>query len=456
MEKLMQFVWAHRLWDTSPMVTADGRRVRIINPGVLNENAGPDFFNASIQIGDQRWYGNIEIHVRASDWYRHGHQNDHAYDSVILHVVQVADAEVRRPDGSVIPQITVKCTPEAAARCNTLMLSSQGSLPCYDTIRSIPSIYHTEWLTALAFERLYNKSQRIIDLLKITDGDWEAAAYITLARALGFGLNAEPFETLAKNLPLKFLNRHRDSLIITEALIFGQAGMIPEPTEGEDTYITEIRREYEFMARKFTLHRPPIVWKLSRTRPQNFPHRRLALLAMKIHTGFAIIARLDDLTTALQIRREQSFHDTRIYYPHIAGPETSETPSIEEIRREFDIHLQGYWATHYTFSGTSANSPRALSRSSLDRLLINVAIPLMMARATVRGDVALINAIPETLRQFAAEDNRDVRLFTQAGIACRDAFDSQALIELRREYCEKHKCLFCRFGHRMLSREIVR
>lgn len=455
MEKLMQFVWQHRLWDYTPLRTSDGKRVRIIHPGTLNSDSGPDFFNASIEIDGQRWAGNVEIHVRASDWFRHGHDRDRAYDSVILHVVQIDDTQVKRPDGSIIPQTTVKCSAQAAARCNMLTSGAAAGLPCAKTIASLEKIYHTEWLTALAIERLYAKSDRILDLVRFTEGDWEAAAYITLSRSLGFGLNAEPFEVLAKNLPLKFLNRHRDELVTMEALVFGQAGMIPAPANDEDGYITRLRQEYNFMAHKFSLHPLPLQWKLSRTRPQNFPHRRLALLAEKIHRGFSLIGRLDDIIADLYRRREKSFMETRCYYPHIPEPVTPQFPSLQEIREEFDIRLTGFWATRYTF-GTSGKgaSPRALTDSSIDRLVINVAIPLMLARSTARGDVATMRLIPELLRSFRAEDNKDVRLFTCAGMECRDAFDSQAMIQLRREYCEKNKCIYCRFGHRMLASEI--
>lgn len=457
MEKLMQFVWQHRLWDYTPLFTSDGKRVRIIHPGTLNCDSGPDFFNASIEIDGQRWAGNIEIHDRASDWFRHGHDRDHAYDSVILHVVRIDDTPVRRPDGEVIPQVTVKCTARAAARCNMLMSGASSSLPCASTIASLEKIFHTEWLTALAIERLYNKSDRILRLVEQNEGDWEAAAYITLSRALGFGLNAEPFEVLAKNLPLKFLNRHRDELITMEALVFGQAGIIPPPSPDEDGYVTRLRQEYLFMARKFNLHPIPLQWKLSRTRPQNFPHRRLAILAEKIHRGFHLIGHLDDIIAEHCREREKSLMETGFYYPHIQEPAAPDLPSLKGIREEFDIRLTGFWATRYTFAASGRGaSPRALTESSIDKLVINVAIPLMLARATSRGDVSTMHLIPELLRGFKAEDNKDVRLFASAGISCCDAFDSQALIELRREYCEKNKCIYCRFGHRMLSYEIQR
>lgn len=423
----MQFVWQHRLGVDTNTLTADGRRVRIIDQGRLNTDAGPDFFNASVQIGDETWAGNVEIHVRASDWYRHHHDTDPAYDSVILHVVQHDDAPVYRKNGTVIPQMVMHCSPDAAKRCNMLLNHAPTTLPCVNTIKSLPHIYHTDWLTALAMERLYKKSTRILDIVAQTGGHWEGAAYVTLARGLGFGLNSEPFETLAKNLPLKFLNRHHDELQTVEALLFGQAKLIPDPSDGENTYATRLRMEFDFMARKFGLSPVPLSWKMARTRPQNFPHRRLALLAQMIHQGFYLVGKLDDART------------------------------IDDMRGLFNVELTGFWTNNYTFAGKGGGcTPRALSRASIDTLIINVAIPLLHARATSRGDLDGMSRCAELLEQLGSEENSIVRLFAEAGVESNDAFTSQALIELRREYCEKKKCIYCRFGHRMLSAEIRR
>ncbi len=423
----MQFVWQHRLGVDTNTLTADGRRVRIIDQGRLNTDAGPDFFNASVQIGDETWAGNVEIHVRASDWYRHHHDTDPAYDSVILHVVQHDDAPVYRKNGTVIPQMVMHCSPDAAKRCNMLLNHAPTTLPCVNTIKSLPHLYHTDWLTALAMERLYKKSTRILDIVAQTGGHWEGAAYVTLARGLGFGLNSEPFETLAKNLPLKFLNRHHDELQTVEALLFGQAKLIPDPSDGENTYATRLRMEFDFMARKFGLSPVPLSWKMARTRPQNFPHRRLALLAQMIHQGFYLVGKLDDART------------------------------IDDMRGLFNVELTGFWTNNYTFAGKGGGcTPRALSRASIDTLIINVAIPLLHARATSRGDLDGMSRCAELLEQLGSEENSIVRLFAEAGVESTDAFTSQALIELRREYCEKKKCIYCRFGHRMLSAEIRR
>lgn len=426
MEKLMHFVWHHRLGLRGDLRTVDGRRVRVLDQGTLNNDAGPDFFNASIEIDGQCWAGNVEMHVRASDWYNHRHHLDRAYDSVILHVVLHDDREVRRPDGSVIPQMVIRCSAEAAARCNTLTEQAAWDLPCRDTLAAIPSIYVTDWLTALAFERLLTKSERLRDEVESADGSWSQGAYRLLARGLGFGLNAQPFEQLARSLPLEILRRHSDDHTLCEAMVIGQAGLIPSPAPGEDPYITLLRQNYLFMAKKFGLRCTNPAWKMGRTRPQNLPYRRLAYLAQFTCYSSGFIDLLENART------------------------------LDDMRDVFDHPLLGFWASHFTFSPGAARerSARAVSRSSIDRLIINVALPLLHARAVWRGDIDAASAVIERLESLPPEDNAITRLFATAGMKNDNAFISQALIQLRREYCERKKCLYCRFGHRMLSAEI--
>ncbi len=421
----MQFVWQHRLGLIRDGATTDGRPLRVIDPGRLNTDAGPDFFNASVKIGDETWHGNVEMHVRTSDWHRHGHSADRAYDSVVLHVVAVDDDCVRRPDGSVIPQAVMDIGSGARERYMAMGRGADTGLPCATGLKTIPGIYITDWLTALAVERVFSKSERVAAIAEATGGNWEEAAYITFARALGFGLNSEPFELTARSLPLNTLLKHRDNPLAVEAMIFGQAGLIPDPAIDEDPYVEALRQEYRFMAAKFSLHSPKPQWKLARTRPQNLPHRRLALLARKVADGFGLMG---DLAAA---------------------------GSVERVRDLFSVAPEGFWATHFTFAPSQAETfPAALGRQAVDSLIINVAVPLLHARAASRGDDAAMERALDLLASLPPEDNSLVRLFTEAGIPCGDAFASQALVELRREYCEKKKCVYCRFGRRLLAKSI--
>lgn len=422
----MQYVWQHRLWRPAGMSTVDGRAVRIIDPGLLNTGAGPDFFNAKVSIGGEMWVGNVEIHYRASDWRRHGHDNDPAYDSVILHVVDKDDMPVRRSDGQIIPQMRMPCSPALSQNCSELMEASPLSLPCASEIASMPSVYLTDWVTTLGYERLYRKSDHLADLARRFKGDWEEIAYVTLARAMGFGVNNDTFERLALSVPLKFLRKHGDSPLSVEALLFGQAGLLDGAPE-MDPYVGRLQNEYRFLSHKFGL-KPlsPGAWKLGRMRPWNFPHRRVATLA-------EIVVRCGRVMSSLLT---------------IDGE--------EKAAGFFNFGLSGYWERHYRFGAPSPRVEKAVSVSSARLLMINAVVPLLHAYATSRGDDRLRDRAVDILQQLKPENNAIVTMFTQAGIPCRDAFTSQALIQLRREYCQQRKCLYCRIGHRMLSARAYR
>lgn len=416
----MQYIWQHRLWLQQDMHTVDGRVVQVIDVGQLNTDAGPDFFNAKIKIDGEMWVGNVEIHVKASDWYRHHHDSDKAYDSVILHVVEKDDVPVKRSNGEIIPQLRMPCSSDFHQRYSRLVGSSGSELPCGDEISAMPSIYVADWIATLAHERLYRKVEHIKELLDRYNGDWEEVCYVIMARCMGFGVNSDAFEQLALSLPLRFMGKHSDSLLSIEALLFGQSGLLEEaPVDG---YVKSLKTEYDFLAHKFSLSRNGnIRWKMARMRPTNFPHRRIALLAEMIYGGFSMMSKMVAATTE------------------------------NEARELFDVELSGYWARHYTFGNEAPHELKALSRASINVILINVYVPLVYAYGMVRGDEQLCDRAVSVLQSLPSENNVIIDLFKRAGVDSKDAFSSQALIQLRREYCEKHKCLYCRIGHRMLS-----
>ncbi len=432
MEKLMQYVWQHGLWIPGDLRTVDGRRVSIIDRGWLNTDAGPDFFNAKIDIDGHIWAGNIEIHVSASDWHRHGHDGDPAYDSVILHVVGSDDCRVRRSNGEEIPQILMPCAPDFSERYNAMVFNSARTPACAAEIGSLPSIYISDWLTALAHTRLQRKAAKVRQLVDENHGNWRAAIYITLARALGFGVNSDAFEHLASLVPLKSLMKHADAPDAVEGLLFGQAGLIPEqgalgaPDSVDELYAANLRREYSFMVLKFGIKPPasPPAWRMARMRPQNFPHRRIATLASLIMPSFEVGYRL------LNLRTE------------------------DEARSLFDVTLKGYWSHHYAFGSPASGSPRALGDGAVSTLIINVVAPVQYAYAEMYADEAMRERAVDMLYAMKPESNSIIRMFTAAGIPCRSALEGQALIELRRNYCELRKCLYCRIGHRMLAMKI--
>ena len=420
MEQLMQYVWQHRLWRSAEMHTNDGRRVRVIDPGLLNTDSGPDFFNAKVEIDGQMWVGNVEIHVRASDWRRHHHDTNRAYDSVILHVVEKDDAPVRRSNGERIPQMVLEVSPRFSERYGALV-GSRVQLPCAPSIPSLPHITVTEWIERLAFERLHRKVERTHSLLDLYHGSWEDVCYVTLARALGFGINNEAFERLARRTPLRLLGKHSDSLLQVEALLMGQAGLL-DSVDHSDPYCSQLLREYHFLADKFGLKPMEAEsWKLFRIRPQNFPYRRIAMLAHYVHGGFNLMARI------------------------------TEAKGEKEMREIFTVDLEGYWSRHFSFGSEQAKPSPALGHSSIDVVLINVVAPLLYARGEITDDYSLIDRAVNLLESLRPERNSIVATFEHAGIKAPDALTSQALIELKREYCDARKCIYCKIGHWLLS-----
>lgn len=422
MEKLMQYVWKHRLWRSEDMVTNTGKKVRVADPGLLNTDAGPDFFNAKIEIDGHMWVGNVEMHYRATDWKRHRHDSDKAYDSVILHVVAKDDAPVRRTNGELIPQLVLEVSPQFNADYASLV-SATIEVPCAEKIKQVPHLTIVEWVEGLAFERLHGKVERIHQLLDSFNGSWEDVCYVTLARNFGFGINNDAFERLARRTPLRLLGKHSDSVLQIEALLFGQAGMLDAQKPGMDSYYNQLCTEYAFLSNKFQL--TPMEkesWKLFRIRPQNFPYRRIAMLAQFIEGGFRMMNRI------------------------------LEAEGEKEMRELFEVELSGYWTKHYTFGKPNERATATLSRSSIDIILINTVAPLLYAYGELTGNYEMTDKSIKLLEDLRAENNSIVSHFVAYGIDCPDALTSQALVQLKREYCDARKCIYCKIGHHLLSK----
>ena len=418
----MQYVWKHRLWRSEDMVTNTGKKVRVVDPGLLNTDAGPDFFNAKIEIDGHMWVGNVEMHYRATDWKRHHHDSDKAYDSVILHVVAKDDAPVRRTNGELIPQLVLEVSPQFNADYASLV-GATIEVPCATKIKQVPHLTIVEWVEGLAFERLHGKVERIHQLLDNFNGSWEDVCYVTLARNFGFGINNDAFERLARRTPLRLLGKHSDSVLQIEALLFGQAGMLDAQKPGMDSYYNQLCTEYAFLSNKFQL--TPMEkesWKLFRIRPQNFPYRRIAMLAQFIEGGFRMMNRI------------------------------LEAEGEKEMRSLFEVELSGYWTKHYTFGKPNERATATLSRSSIDIILINTVAPLLYAYGELTGNYEMTDKAIKLLEDLRAESNSIVSHFVAYGIDCPDALTSQALVQLKREYCDARKCIYCKIGHHLLSK----
>lgn len=427
MEEIFQLLWSHRMLGL-PLTLVSGERVRVIDPGILNRDSGPDFFNAKVSIGGRLWAGNVEIHLRASDWHRHGHGSDPAYDNVILHVVSVSDTVISRSDGSTLPQMEVSL-PQNFYHTFGYLTSNVPEIRCAPHFASLTPLRVTDWLESLAVERLQQKAARVEETLRTLHGDWNSTCFITLARGLGFGLNSLPFEMLAKSIRLNHLRRHSDNMLQMEAIFFGQAGMLDPLLYPEDVRYQLMCREYQFLARKYSMHPiPRVSWKFSKTRPQNFPYRRIALLAKAMSETPDLLQRMLD-----------------------AGAD------IDALRPLFSWHVDPYWSRRLCFGGDGQVDarPPMLSDSSINVLLVNVVSPLMYAYALLHSDQEMKETAFGLWLALPPEHNARVRDWQSLGLRPRDAAGSQALLQLRNEYCDRHDCLRCRFAHHILRTAVI-
>lgn len=419
-EKLLHYAWGHKLLPLHPLLTDEGEQVDIIDPGLLNTNAGPDFFNAKIKVGGVLWVGNVELHVRASDWYRHGHDHDATYNNVILHVCTDIDCEVRTASGRVLPQLQF-AVPQYVVNNYEELLAEQKFPPCYRVIPSVPEVVVSSWLAALTAERFESKTQRIESTLTASGGDWERTAFVTLARGFGFGINAEAFDEWGHTIDLHAAAKHRDDALQVEAIFLGQAGLLDNgivPETRRDDYFLHLQSEYNYLAHKFSLRAMDgHHWRFLRLRPQNFPYVRLA-----------------QLTTL--------FCDRRTAFSRLV-----EATDVKTLRTLLAVGVTDYWQTHYSFSGKpSTKHTKQLRDSSLDLLIINTVAPLFFAYGRHALKDELCDFALTLLETTKPEQNFITRSWAAAGIRARSAADSQALIHLRRNYCDPKDCLRCRFG----------
>lgn len=407
------------------LTDADGACIEVIDPGSLNSNSGPDFFNSKIKINGVEWIGNVEIHVKASDWRRHHHDSDPAYDSIILHVVSISDTRIYRNDGSLIPQVVITL-PEDFFKTYAALTEESPDLKCAASIHRLPPISVTDWLESLAIERIQCKAGKVRDILSGNGNDWEQTCFVMIARALGFGLNGDPFEMLARSVPLRILHHHSDNPLQIQAVLFGQAAMLDSSLHIFDEYYQLLCREYFFLARKYGLHpMRPGLWKYARTRPQNFPHRRIAFLAKACEGGFSLFSRI-----------------------------IGNVDNLDSMRNLFSWHLSGYWHTHFSFDADAHSVADTLSDSSITLIIINAIAPLVYAYGASHGDCDLAEKSLDLLADLPPENNTITRGWNLLGIKAESALRSQALIHLRKEYCDSRKCLSCRWGHSLLKKSL--
>lgn len=431
MEQLLHYVWKHKLFPLIGLRTTNNEIVEVIDTGLLNTDAGPDFFNAKIKIDNTLWVGNVEIHEKSTDWFMHKHHLDVNYNNVILHVASTIDTEVQTLSGNNPPQIKLEIPKEVRQNYEEL-IKNDTYPPCYKIIPSLSTITLHSWMSVLQTERLEQKAEDIVLRVKQMDGSWEDAYFVTLARNYGFGINGEVFEQWAKQFSLqKTVGHHRDNLLQIESFFLGMAGLldplsIPERYREEaikQDYYKQLSSEFSFLSHKFGAKPIPYsLWKFLRLRPQNFPHIKIAQLS---YLYFCKKAGLSNIISC---------------------------ENIKELRKILQTEVSKYWQTHYTFGAESTEKKKHLSSSSIDVIIINTIVPILFAYGHYKDNSLLIEKAFSLLDQLNAENNNIVRMWRDVGLKIETAGDSQALIHLKKKYCDSKDCLRCRIGYQYLKR----
>ncbi|WP_455607542.1 DUF2851 family protein [Bacteroides sp.] len=424
MELLLHYVWKHKIFPLKMLRTTTGKPVEVIDAGLPNTNAGPDFFNAKLKIDGTLWVGNVEVHTVASDWMRHGHDKDVAYDNVILHVAETVDCEVFRANGASVPQLQLSC-PESIRRHYTELSHAEIYPPCYSILSSLPKLTVHSWLSALQVERFEQKARAIAARLEHCNNHWEDVFFITLSRNFGFGLNGDAFEAWANHLPFRAIDKHRDNLFQVEAFFFGQAGLLDEELPDEDEYYRKLQKEFRYLQHKFELSAPmpATQWRFLRLRPGNFPHVRLAQLANLYYRERSLFSRI------------------------------MEAETLEAVRKLLTVSTSPYWEEHFNFKKTSPRQEKQVGKNAQNLIVINTVIPFLYAYGLHKADEALCERATRFLESLKAEDNHIIRHWSGAGLPVSTAADSQALLQLQKEYCDKKDCLRCRFGFEYLRQK---
>ncbi len=425
-EELLHYIWQYGLFDKTGLATTSGEPVQILKPGLLNKDAGPDFGQAKIQIGTTTWAGNVEMHINASDWNAHKHQNDEAYNNVILHVVYRCDVpEVLRKNGTPILQVELKeRIDERLLARYTALMESQHAIACGALVNKVDEGIRSMGMDRMAIERLEQKVQSVQALLERHGNDWEQVLLIMLARYLGSTVNREVFEVMAASLPHQIIAKHADNLLQIEALLFGQAGLL----HGEFTedYPRQLQQEYKYLKRLHNL--TPLqagVVKFARVRPQAFPTVRLAKLAAALHSNTKLFGRI------------------------------MEQPELRTLQEIFATVPSEYWQHHFRFEErTEKKMNHNFSEATLNSLVLNAVCPVLFSYGRYKSEEKYCDKALELLQQIPVEKNNITTLFQNFGFKLQSAYDSQAVIQLKKEYCESYSCARCPIGNDILKQRI--
>lgn len=421
-EEFLHFLWQYKLFNKASLTSVKGGVVEVLDSGSYNTNSGPDFLNSKLKIDDQLWVGNVEIHIKSSDWYVHHHEKDVNYDAVILHVVWEYDTDVFMKNNHPLPTVELQrfVQEDVLVNYRKLFLKEQRWIPCEKQIAEINSFILNNWLERLYFERLENKSVVIKELLQKSNNDYEAVLFQLLAKNFGLKVNGAAFLELAQSFNFSVLRKVRFDEEQLPALLFGQAGFLAD--EIEESYYQQLQKEYTYLQHKYKLigmtkHR----FQFFRMRPNNFPTIRIAQLVALYNKNQSLFSRLMDVNR------------------------------IEDFYNLFTIEVNEFWKTHYTFESESKKSVKRLTKSFVDLLIINTIIPLKFVYEQTRGEVNE-EGLLKLIQQLHPEKNSIINKFVELKIKAKNAFESQALLELKNNYCVNTRCLSCRIGNDLLKK----
>lgn len=424
-EDFLHYVWKFQKFDAGEFYTSNNERLHIKNQGSHNLNSGPDFFNSQIELDGQLWAGNVEIHIKSSDWYTHSHETDPAYDNVILHVVWEHDAEIFRKNGTPIPTFVLKkhILKNTLEQYQNLFSKEKKWINCENDFASVDDFVIQNWLERLYFERLQRKEIFLLKELESSQNHWEALLFRILSKSFGLKVNGDSFFSIAKSIDFSVIKKCSQKPQELEALLMGQAGLLEEE-EKEDWYFQDLKTNYEYLKHKFKLHNEGVIApKFFRLRPPNFPSIRLSQLAMlySVHNNL--------FSQIIAIKTTKDFYDL------------------------FNVRASDYWNTHYNFGVSSAERKKRLTKSFIDLLIINTIIPLKFCYAMQQGrDVS--EEILQLASEISSEENSIVKKFNSLKKVSTNAYQSQALLELKSEYCAKNKCLQCAIGNSIVGYKV--
>lgn len=419
-ERLLQFIWQFQYFNKNELQTEGGERLTIVHPGHYNTHQGPDFLDAKIVINSTTWAGNIEIHIKSSDWKKHNHSGDKNYSNIILHAVWENDSDIHYENGAVLPTLSLQnLVPKLLLdRFKELMLH-QAFVPCDAYLPVLHEMKWIAWKERMAIERLQRKSAQILSLLSEANNHWEEVFWWMLARNFGIRVNADIFESVARSLPVNILAKHKNQIHQLEGFLLGQAGLLNE--DFNEDYPQLLKREYLFYQKKYQLRQVPVKPFYLRMRPANFPAIRLAQLAMLVNKSSHLFSKI------------------------------KETESVATVKELLNVTANDYWHYHYKIDEAGEYHPKQLGAQMTENIIINTAIPVLFAYGLFTSDENSKDKALRWLSELAAEKNTITKKWTAHGVLNNNALESQALIELKNNYCDLRRCLECSVGNAILK-----